>query len=130
MREIHFDVSQINKIHYYPEENLGLVRIPRTPQKNFWGNDSKRYFREPGWGKINKEGNPVIHYFDEDLEGERYKMTPDGPAVKPVVYTHLFHGDYMTMYFETNEKAVEWLESLKSKSGKTYEVIYNKAERC
>jgi len=33
MVEIHFDISQITKISYHPEENLGLIRIPRTPHK-------------------------------------------------------------------------------------------------
>lgn len=124
----HFDINQIIGIKFHPERSAGYSWVEAEPEKRiFFGLIPWRYGRPAGFTDA---GSPLQWiYTEEDLKSYGYKVYSfderinDRVCEKPYVVVYLAHELQISKKFETDSEAEEWVDQLKEKSGKSFEVI-------
>lgn len=122
--EYHFDVNSVIGIKFEKESYTSFVWVEEKIKKRFLGKpkiypagfiDTRSYR-----GCIFTEGELLelgykVYGFDERVNNLVCR--------KPYVVVYLGHKLEVNHTFESDEMATEWIEGLKNKSGKTFEVI-------
>jgi hypothetical protein len=122
--EYHFDVNSVIGIKFVKESYTSFVWVEEKIKKRFLGKpkiypagfiDTSSYR-----GNIYTEGELLelgykVYGFDERVNNLVCR--------KPYVVIYFGHKLTSDLSFESDEMATEWIEGLKNKSGKTFEVI-------
>jgi hypothetical protein len=128
MNKEYFDVDRIISIHYRPENPVSWIYwVESKPIKKFFGLYNTGRFTEAGWVD-NSEWDENI-YTDDDMRKRGFivydkdERINDRICKKAYVKVYLTHDNSVEQSFDSNKQAEEWIETLKEKSGKTFEVV-------
>lgn len=120
--EYHFDVSRIEGIRIVPvTKDTDYEWLPRKNKTKFFGLLTSKEFFEEGfyeYGYYNRKRVSV-----KDLERWNRIVLDKEVFRKAQVSIRLIGDRSTTLSFSTNEEAVEYVEKLKTFSGKTFAVI-------
>jgi hypothetical protein len=127
----YFDVDRIISIWFKPETPVEYIYWAESkPIKKFFGLYNTGRFTEAGWVD-NSEWN-YITYSDDDLRRRGYIVYGRNERInervcrKAYVKVYHAHDNSIEQSFDSNKQAEEWIETLKTKSGKTFEVVIHK----
>jgi hypothetical protein len=122
----HFDVNEIIGIKLFPERAARFKWVEATPEKRTFFGLIKTKSEEPA-GFLDTGAFDSVIYTKEDLIGYGYKIYDDRVnnivCEKPYATVYLSHDLTTTKKFETDQEALEWIEEIKTKSGKTFEIV-------
>jgi len=133
--EVHFNLDNIQDITIHPLVNSGYTWCEvEPPIKTLFGLIIVKNGLESGWCSLggghytaDNQGIPILRrinseellidhvLFDENVNGHQWFL-----RVKVVVKAS---NERYTKYFNTNEEAKEWVESIKDKSNSRFETI-------
>ena len=124
----YFDVSRIVSVYFRRETTCtNFYWVESEPIKRFFGLFDTGRFTEAGWCD-NRDWKFVI-YTEDEIRSYGYKVYSADERInerichKAYVKVYLTHDNEIEQAFETDEEAEAWIESLKEKSGKTFEVV-------
>jgi hypothetical protein len=124
----YFDVSRILSIFYRPEEPVYWISwVESKPIKKFFGLYNTGRFTEAGWFD-NSEWDETT-YTDDDMRKRGFivydkdERINDRICRKAYVKVYLTHDNSIEQSFDSDKQAEEWIETLKEKSGKAFEVV-------
>lgn len=131
MNKEYFDVDRIISIWFRPETPIDYISwVESKPIKRFFGLYNTGRFTEAGWID-HSEWDPTP-YSDDDLRRRGYivydrnKRINERVCRKAHVKVYLVHDNSIEQSFDSDKQAEEWIETLKTKSGKTFEVAIYK----
>jgi hypothetical protein len=124
----YFDVSRIVSVYFRPEHTeTRFYWQDSKPIKKFFGLINTGRFTEAGW--LNAYDWEEVLYTEDEIRGYGYKVYNTDERInerichKAYVKVCLTHDNIIEQRFETDADAEAWIESLKEKSGKTFEVV-------
>lgn len=127
----HFDPSQIVKIKFYPERPTSFHWVEAKPEiRTFFGLRVKKKATPAGF--VDRDSWFQKFYSEDEIKRFGYLVYPWGERIndrvchKPYVTVYLKHEIQVNRNFETEKEASIWIEDLKSKAGKKFEVITHK----
>lgn len=128
----YFDLSRIVSVYYRPETTCrNFYWVESEPIKRFFGLFNTGRLTEAGWCD-NRDWDGTI-YTEDEIRSYGYKVYSTDERInerichKAYVKVYLSHDNTIEQAFGTDAEAEAWIESLKEKSGKTFEVaIHNK----
>jgi hypothetical protein len=128
MSKEYFDIDRIVSIWYRPEQPVSWIHwVESKPIKKFFGLYNTGRFTEAGWVN-NSEWDDYI-YTDDEMRKNGYivydwnERVNDRICKKAYVKVYLTHDNSIEQSFDSDKQAEEWIETLKEKSGKTFEVV-------
>lgn len=128
----HFDPSQIIKIKFFPERPSSFYWEEAKPEiRSFFGLRVKQKATPAGFADRDTWFEKKF-YSEDEIKRFGYLIYPWGERIndrvchKPYVTVYLKHEIQITQTFETEKEASRWVESLKTKSEKDFEVISHK----
>lgn len=124
----YFDVSRIISVYFRREHTATKFYWQDSkPIKKFFGLINTGRFTEAGW--LNAYDWNEELYTEDEIRGYGYKVYNTDERInericnKAYVKVYLTHDNSIEQKFETDAEAEAWIESLKEKSGKTFEVV-------
>ena len=127
----YFDVDRIISIRFRPEYPVDHIYWAESkPIKKFFGLINTGKFTEAGWVDYCEWDR--IPYSDDDLRKRGYIVYDRNERInervcrKAYVKVYLTHDNSIEQSFDSDKQAEEWIETLKTKSGKTFEVAIHK----
>lgn len=128
MSKEYFDVDRIISIHYRPENPVSWIYwVESKPIKKFFGLYNTGRFTEAGW--VDNSEWDENTYTDDDMRKRGFivydkdERINDRICRKAYVKVYLTHDNSIEQSFDSDKQAEEWIETLKEKSGKTFEVV-------
>ena len=126
--QTHFDVSQIVGVKLRPESCSYFVWRDAQPKKKWLGIFTTQRALPAGFEDMSSYDDD--RYSAESLVERGYKYYPDRvqyQIVKKAIAIVYFknHKYELSQEFETEDEMTAWVESLKTTSGKTFEIIVN-----
>lgn len=125
----YFDVSRIISIYFRSETpSTNFYWVESEPIKKFFGLINTGRFTKAGWCDF-RDWKDGIFYTEDEIRGYGYKVyntderINDRICCKACVKVYLTHDNRIERFFETDDDAEGWIQSLKEKSGKTFEVV-------
>lgn len=130
MNKEHFDVDRIVSIFFKPEHtNKSYYWVDSKPIKKLFGLINTGLFSQAGW--VDRSDWDNVIYTDDELRKYGYKVYSTDERIndhrvcnKAYVKVYLTHDNTIQQTFESDQKAEEWIELLKSTSGKTFEIAF------
>ena len=134
-RHTHINLNDIDYIEFTPRKQLNYRWYEYSPPvKKFFGLWTKRKGLEAGWcdrgGFHYSFGGRPTRVTTEKLLRDGSRFYSEGLAdgiqwfEKTEVYIQKRNSPF-AQYFDTDEEALDWIESIKEKSGDKFEVIIN-----
>ena len=127
--EKHFDIDKVVSIDFYPVRIQNWIWQDEIPEKRiFFGLINLRGAISPGFRDLGDWGDRR-RYTQKEVEEYGYKVYPYEERInnrvcsKPCVSLNLISDIKIQKTFETEEEASHWIEELKLKSGKSFEII-------
>jgi len=124
----YFDVSRIVSVYFRREHTATRFYWQDSkPITTFFGLINTGRFTEAGWFNA-YDWNEVL-YTEDEIRGYGYKVYNTDERInerichKAYVKVCLSHDNTIEQSFETDDEAEVWIQSLKEKSGKTFEVV-------
>lgn len=124
----YFDVSRIISVYFRSETPCtNFYRVESKPIKKFFGLFNTGRFTEAGWCD-NRDWDEAV-YTEDEIRDHGYKLYSADERIndrichKAYVKVYLTHDNEIEQTFETDAEAEAWIETLKEKSGKTFEVV-------
>ncbi len=131
IRKEYFDVSRIVSAYFIPEHTeTKFYWQDSKPITTFFGLINTGRFTEAGWFNA-CDWNEEL-YTEDEIRNYGYKVYSTDERIndricnKAYVKVYLTHDNTIEQRFETDADAEAWIESLKEKSGKTFEVAIYK----
>ena len=125
----YFDVSRIISVYFRSETPCRYFYwVESEPIKKFFGLINTGRFTEAGWCDHRDWEDGVI-YTENWIRNYGYKVYSTDERIKDricnkaYVKVYLTHDNQIEQSFETDDEAEAWIQSLKEKSGKTFEVV-------
>jgi hypothetical protein len=125
----YFDVSRIVSVYFRSETPCTYYYwVESEPIKKFFGLIDTGRFTETGWCD-NRDWKDGIIYTEDEIRSYGYKIYSTDERIndrichKAYVKVDLTHDNQIEQSFETDADAEAWIQSLKEKSGKTFEVV-------
>lgn len=124
----YFDVNRIVSIVVCGERPVNEYEW-REPSliKKFFGLINTGKFTEAGY--YSKYGSNKVPYTEEELRGYGYKVYSRNERIntnvvnKAYVKVYLEHDNRVREKFETEDEMQQWVEKIKTTSGKTFEIV-------
>ena len=122
--EYQFDVNRVIGIKIYKSEKSDWVWLPRKERPpRFFGLIKVSPFEEGFYSEGNYEYNPRTK---EKLEEYNYLINEKKEVWKKCNITvYLESGYTVGLSFNTNQEGREWIDNLKSESGKNFKIVIN-----
>jgi hypothetical protein len=127
----YFEVSRIVSVYFRPEHpETRFYWRDSEPIKTFFGLINTGRFAEAGW--LNAYDWDEVLYTEDEIRNYGYKVYSTDERInericnKAYVKVYLTHDNTIEQSFETDKEAEAWIELLKEKSGKTFEVAIYK----
>ena len=127
IRKEYFDVSRIVSAYFIPEHTeTKFYWQDSKPITTFFGLINTGRFTEAGWFNA-CDWNEEL-YTEDEIRNYGYKVYSTDERInerichKAYVKVYLTHDKTIKQTFETDKEAEAWIELLKEKSGKTFEV--------
>lgn len=124
----YFDVSRITSVYFRSETPCtNFYWVESEAIKRFFGLFDTGRFTEAGWYD-NRDWDEAV-YTEDEIRSNGYKVYSTDERIndrichKAYVKVCLTHDNYIEQAFESDAEAEAWIESLKEKSGKTFEVV-------
>ena len=119
--EYHFDIEQIICIQFTKERPSNYVFYPAEPAKSSFFGICKTPATDEGWVDESSWGNS--RYTLEELKNYGYVMRNGVPSHKSHATAYLSHKCQVSKTFETEQEGYNWINGLKTKCNKTFEII-------
>jgi hypothetical protein len=131
IRKEYFDVSRIVSAYFIPEHTATKFYWQDSkPITTFFGLINTGRFTKAGWFNA-CDWNEEL-YTEDEIRRYGYKVYSTDERInericnKAHVKVYLTHDNTIEQSFETDKEAEAWIELLKEKSGKTFEVAIYK----
>ena len=125
----YFDVSRIISVYFRSETPCRYFYwVESEPIKKFFGLINTGRFTEAGWCD-NRDWKDGIIYTEDEIRSYGYKIYSTDERIKDrichkaYVKVYLTHENQIEQSFETDADAEAWIQSLKERSGKTFEIV-------
>lgn len=130
----YFDISRIISILYKPEHECNNYEwVESKPIKWFFGLINTGKFTKSGWKYLScglwDDDNSIVYSDDEMRNKFGYIVYSTDERInnrlcnKAKVTVYLEYDNEICQEFNSNKEAEEWIESLKIKSGKPFEIV-------
>ncbi len=124
----YFDLSRIVSVYFKLETTCtNFYWVESKPIKRFFGLFDTGRFTEAGWCD-NRDWEDGIIYTEDEIRNYGYKVYSTDERInerichKAYVKVYLTHDNTIEQTFETDKEAEAWIELLKEKSGKVFQV--------